>query len=310
MKRFSNLKKVLYKFLHPGAAVVLLSIPVCGGLLAYVFLVAGEDSPLAYLTYPLAAYALTIVCVNGAALVRSVARRDMEVPLVRRFMQDVAFRTRVTLYASLLINLLYAAMNGFSGLYYRSAWFGTLAAYYLFLAVMRFSLVRYAHKTGIGTDPRGEYRRYRMCGALLVFMNIALAGVVVLVLQQDGGFSYAGFLVYAMAAYAFYVTIMGIVNLVRYRKYHSPVLSASRAVCLAAALVSMLSLEVAMLEQFGGQEDALFRTVMVGTTGFAVCATVVGMGSFMIVHATKALKGETRGGPETETPRADRHPAS
>ena len=35
-----------------------------------------------------------------------------------------------------------------------------------------------------------------------------------------------------------------------YRKYHSPVISAARKVSLAAALVSMLSLETAMLSQF------------------------------------------------------------
>ena len=41
---------------------------------------------------------------------------------------------------------------------------------------------------------------------------------------------YSGFMIYAMAAYTFYATIAGVVNLVRYRRYNSPVLTASRAV--------------------------------------------------------------------------------
>lgn len=99
---------------------------------------------------------------------------------------------------------------------------------------MRFSLVRCTRRAG--ADLPGEYRRYRFCGVLLVLMNAALAGVVVLVLHRGGRFRYSGFMIYAMAAYAFYATIAGVVNLVRYRRYNSPVLTASRAVSLAAAL--------------------------------------------------------------------------
>ncbi len=90
---------------------------------------------------------------------------------------------------------------------------------------MRFSLVRCTRRAG--ADLPGEYRRYRFCGVLLVLMNAALAGVVVLVLHRGGGFRYSGFMIYAMAAYAFYATIAGVVNLVRYRRYNSPVLTAS-----------------------------------------------------------------------------------
>ena len=59
MKR---LKQILYKLLHPGTVVVLLSIPVAIGLLAYTFLVAGEESPISYPAYILSAYSLAIVC--------------------------------------------------------------------------------------------------------------------------------------------------------------------------------------------------------------------------------------------------------
>ena len=41
-----------------------------------------------------------------------------------------------------------------SGLYYRSPWFGSLAAYYLLLSVMRFLLARYARRHGFqGNKP-------------------------------------------------------------------------------------------------------------------------------------------------------------
>ena len=92
----------------------------------------------------------------------------------------------------------------------------------------------------------------------------------------------------AVALYTFYTTIMAVVNLVRDRKSGSPVMAAARGVNLAAALVSMLSLETAMLAQFGGGET--FRQLMTASTGGSVCVIVVGMGVYMTVHASKQLK--------------------
>lgn len=137
---------------------------------------------------------------------------------------------------------------------------------------------------------RGEWLRYRACGAILVAMTAALAGVIVLVLHDSGGFTYAGYLIFIMAVYAFYTTIMGIVNLVRYRRYKSPAMSASRAVSLASALVSMLSLEVAMLTEFGAESEAGFRTGMILGSGVAVCLTVTGLGCYMIARSVKELR--------------------
>ena len=132
---------------------------------------------------------------------------------------------------------------------------------------------------------------------MLALMNIALIGVVILVLHQEGSFDYAGMMIYVMAMYAFYVTVMAVVNLVRYRKYHSPVMSAAKAVNLAAALVSMLSLEIGMLNQFGTESEAAFREIMIAATGGMVCAIVAGSGIYMVVRASKALKtaGHTDG---------------
>ena len=122
-------------------------------------------------------------------------------------------------------------------------------------------------------------------------MNMALAGVVILVLHQNRSFQYAGSLIYAMALYTFYTTIMAVIHVIRYRKYQSPVMSAAKAVNLAAALVSMLSLETAMLTQFDtGTTSPFFRQSMIASTGGAVCVIVVGMGISMIVYSTRRLK--------------------
>lgn len=54
----------------------------------------------------------------------------------------------------------------------------------------------------------------------------------------------------------------------------------------------MLSLETAMLTQFGAADDADFRQMMTALTGAGVCIVVTGMAVYMIAHATKRLKWE------------------
>ena len=210
-----KLKKLLDRLLFPGAAVVVLSVPVAAALLAYTFLVAGEDSPIAYPSYVFSAYSLVIVCASAVPLFQAGKQWAMQNRYVRRYIKDIPFKTSLSLHLSLAVNLLYAGMNGFSGFFYRSVWFATLAVYYLFLAVMRFLLVRHAHRHHFGKDKAAEWKRFRLCGIILVMMNVALAGVVILVVHQNGSFHYAGSLIYAMALYTFYVTIMAVVNLVR-----------------------------------------------------------------------------------------------
>ena len=120
---------------------------------------------------------------------------------------------------------MFAGIKLFLGVYYRSVWFGTLAVYYGMMAMIRFVLLRHVSRVGIGQDIRAEFKYYWLCGVILLLMNSALAGVVVLVVRKDQGFYYAGYLIYVVALYAFYNTITAVRDVVRYRKYQSPVLS-------------------------------------------------------------------------------------
>lgn len=285
-------KGVLNKIFFPRLIVLFVSVPVSAGLLFYTFVYGNERSPVAYVSYLLSAYALAVVCGRVIRLLKkhlgAMLHRNKH---IHRYLTDVPFKTHVSLYLSLAINLFFAAMNLFFGVCYGSVWFGTLAVYYIMLAVMRFLLVRYVNKRGIGTDLRSEWERYRLCGLILLLMNSALTGVVILVVAKNEGFHYAGYLIYVVALYAFYNIITAVRDVWKYRKYQSPVMSAAKAVKLAAALVSMLSLETAMLMQFNDRADGeAFRQTMTGATGDAVCVMVVAMAGFMISRSARGLK--------------------
>lgn len=283
-------KKILHKLLHPGTPIVLLGVAVAIASMVYVFGFGHEQEPVAYFLYALSAYATVIFCIQVISSSKNGFRTLLHKnKYVHRYLTDIPFKIHVSLYCALAVNLLYAGVKLFSGIYYRSVWFITLAVYYSFLAVMRFLLLYHVQKNALGTEYAAELKQYRLCGILLMMMNTALTGVVVLVIRKNEGFAYVGYFIYVMAMYAFYSVITATVNIIKYKKYNSPVLSAAKNINLAAALVSMLALETAMLTQFGGGDTPAFRQIMIGTTGGAVCTIILGIAIHMIQFATKKI---------------------
>ena len=282
-------KRILHKLLSPGMGIVLLGIPVSAALLIYTFGFAQEEGPLTYLAYIVSFYTLVVVCAWIPQLVRGVSARLHRNRHVHRYLTDLPFRIQVSLYSSLGINLLYAVMKLFFGAYYRSVWLGTFGVYYTLLTIMRFLLLRHLSRNDLGAVPVSEWKRYRLCGVILIPMTVALSGVVVLMYEKNEGFQYPGYLIYVVALYAFYATIAAAVRLVKYRKYQSPVIMAAKVISLASALVSILSLETAMLSQFGGSDDMAFRQLMIAATGAGVCAIILGIAVYMMIHAAKQL---------------------
>lgn len=291
------LKKTVRKvFFLPPVSTLLISVP---SYMLVIYALAGEnvEPVIQYAAYFLSAYALviTVTGITGIVLFarqgidkHPFVRKMLGIPFVSKYLKEAMFRAETSLYQGFFINLLYAGIKLFSGILYSSVWFVTLAVYYILLALMRASLLHYVRKDK--KSKVSEWRRYRLCGIILLLMNVALAGIVILVVYENSGFAYPGVLIYVMALYAFYATITAVRNVVRFRKYGSPVMSAAKAISLTAALVSMLSLETAMLAQFGAADDPMFRRIMTASTGAGISIIVLGMAVFMIVRATKQMK--------------------
>lgn len=286
--------KKLIKLLYPPVWAISLLVPTCAAALIFIFVKGCEQHPAAYAAYVLSFYTLTAVVIRCIRIVpkhyRTAKSKVYSNPVGERLMTDMPFRTHVTLYGSLGVNLLYVAVNVISGIMYKSAWFYVLAFYYTILAVMRFLLVRFASRTGIGTSRFKELRRSRLCGYILLLINLSLSGAVLMILYQDKGYEYHGVVIYIMAAYTFYITSMAIKNLIKYRKLGSPVMSMAKIISMAAALVSMLSLETAMLSEFGSDMPRENKQLFVILTGAGVSVVIVAMSLYSIVKNSKEIK--------------------
>ena len=138
---------------------------------------------------------------------------------------------------------------------------------------------------------REELLKYRACGAVFLLMNLALALIVFFMVYWNRTFEHHMITAIAMAAYTFTTFTVGIINVIKYKKYNSPVFSASKAISLAAALVSMLTLGSTMLTTFrDGTMTEMGEKLMLGSIGGGVSILIVATAIYMIVTGTRKIK--------------------
>lgn len=287
-------KRIAKNLLFPPLWIILALTAISAVTLVAVFSKGLDATPIAYVSYVLAFYTLCVFCIFCWKTLPGYWNGGKEKlyanKYANRYLTDAAFKTRVNLYRSLAINLLYVAMNAVLAVFYKTHWFAIFAIYYAILAVMRFLLVRYVGKNKIGSSRLGELYRARLCAYILLTVNLALFGAVLMMVYFHRGFDYQGILIYVMAMYTFYITTTAILDMVKYRKYQSPIMSMSKVIKMAAALVSMLALETAMFSQFGGEMSIENQRIMIMATGAGIAIIVVCMAFYMIVRTTKEIR--------------------
>ena len=248
--------------------------------------------------YVLAAVLLTLSCVFFYHDLReNVIKKILEVikknPLGERFLADYTFRTILTTLPAFLINVAYTVYNGVIGIMNQSVWFITMAVYYSLLGIMRYYAVSTGRKTSRLDDGeqirKKELSVIRTDGILLLVLNLALSGVVLLTIAQDTAKRHSEIMVISIAAYTFYKITMAVVNMVKVRKTKSPILITIRNIGVADALVSMLTLQATMFASF--QDKNNWNTnQMNAITGLAVCILISILGISMIWYASKKKK--------------------
>lgn len=273
---------------------VLISLP---SFVLVIYVLASPSEPLAlsYVAYLLSAYALVISITAIVQRISAVRRRTEALSLVGRLpgaflWEKLRSNADLRILMGASVNLAYAAMKLVMGLRYHSKWFITMASYYALLAGMRAYLLKGIRRNAREPSAVLELRRQRGIGILLLIMNQALAVMVVMIVWRGEKFAYPGVMIYGVAAYAFYAISMAVVQLIKYRRRGDTLMTSVKVVSLTAAMVSILSLETALLAQFGDPADVIFQRRMTSATGAAVCAVVLLMAVGMIVRSARELR--------------------
>lgn len=284
-------KRIGKGFLFPHIAIMIILVPIATVFLVYSLMFMGTDSLIAIISYLLAFYTLLVWSLKIPHLIKFIQNFKNENAHVKRWRDDPRLRINVSLYGTLLWNTAYALLHLGMGFWHHSFWFCSLAGYYIFLAVMRFFLVRFTSKHKPGEKMREELLRYRTCGWIFLGMNIMLSLMVFFMVYWNRTFRHHEITTIALAAYTFTAFTVAIINIIKYRKYNSPVYTASKAISLTAAGVSILTLEATMLTTFGdGNMSNLTRKIMLGCTGGVVSVFIIIMAIFMIAQSGKKLK--------------------
>ncbi len=284
-------KRIGKALLFPHIAIMILLVPVATVLLVGSMVFVGTESVIAYISYVLAAYTLTVWCMKLPKMIRYLKTFKNENRYARMWLDDAHLRVNISLYGSLAWNALYGLFQLWLGFYHHTFWFYSLGAYYICLGVMRFFLLLHTRRYAPGEKMRTELMKYRACGWVFLLMNLALSLIIFFIVYWNRTFEHHEITTIAMASYTFTAFTVAIVNVVNYRKYNSPVFSASKAISLAAALVSMLTLESTMLTTFGdGTMTVVGQKWMLGATGGVISALIVATAIYMIVTGTNKLK--------------------
>ena len=283
-------KKLGKKLLFPHGAILILLVPISAAFLVYSMIFLGTEKPVTYVSYIFAFYTLMALCFRIPKMICVICSFKNENKYALILRNDVRLRVNLSLYGSLFLNTAYAIFQLGLGFYHATFWYYSMAAYYICLAVMRFFLLKHTRAYRPGEKMRFELKKYCLCGWVLLLMNLALMTIVFFMVYWNRTFRHHEITTITMAAYTFTSFTVAIVNLVKYRKYNSPVFSASKAINLAAACVSMLTLETTMLTTFGQDSDPLVNRLLLAISGIAVSLFIMAMAIYMIVRGKKELK--------------------
>ena len=188
----------------------------------------------------------------------------------------------VSLYISTLINLLFVVIKIINGIRFGSAWFISVGIYYALLAFTRFSLlVNLRREHSIAS----EYRIYRNTGVFMLVLNTALIAMIAQMILTDARPEYPVNIIFINAAYSIFLIALAVNNVVKYRRFKSPILSAVKAIGFLASLVSILMFQTTLLEYFG--ENTEFIRRMDTVTGAGVAAVIIIIAVDMIRKGTK-----------------------
>lgn len=285
-----NWKKIGKRLLFPPPLWLWVLWPVALALLIDSALNPVTTEAVSIAAYALSFYALMLTVLRMPAMIGFVREFQHKNKYLVRYRSDIRLQMSLSLTVSSALNLLYALFQLGLGVWHRSVWFYAMAGYYLLLAMMRLLLLRSTGGQAPNQQPEAEWQKYRLCGICLLIMTLTLLTVMVYFVGNIRVFRHHEITTIAMATYTFAALALAIRNAIHYKRYGSPVYSAAKVLSLVSALVSLLTLENAMLTVFGQDSGETFRQLMLGTTGAAVVLIVQGMAIYMMIHAGRKLR--------------------
>lgn len=286
----NKLKKIITKLLFPHYIIILLLIPLSIVMLVYSMVKLASNDLLSIISYIISAYTLAVTVLRIKDFINFIKIIKTDNRIIRKFTEDIHLRLNIILYGSLIWNCIYALFQFVLGITNKSFWFISMSIYYLLLGLMRLFIVKHTKLYKPREQYSKEVKKYLLCGWILLIMNVFVAIIVFFMVHWNRTFYHHEITTITIAAYTFATFTMAIINYVKYRKFHSPIYSATRLINIVAASVSIITLESTMLTSFGKDITPQFRQLMLALTGGAISIFVIVIAIIMIVNGYRQLK--------------------
>ena len=285
-----NLKKVGKTVIFPNRVFIIVLFPLAMGFLLFSMLYFGSEHIVSYISYALAFYSLLVACLKIKDIVNYIKKIKNENKYLLRYKQDINLRINISLYGSLIINIVYSIFQLCLGLYNKSFWFISMSIYYVLLSLVRFYLVKYTKKNKPGENLLIEYKRYNFCGWIMLSMNLAVTTIIYFIIYFDRTFYHNQITAISLAAYTFTAFGLSIYNFIKYRRFKNPVYSAAKSLNLVAGCVSMITLTTTMLTTFGNEEIIEFKKILLTIVGTFVSLFIIMISIQIIIVSYKKIK--------------------
>lgn len=248
-----------------------------------------------YILYMLSAIALTYFVYT--MVIFAPKMKEIAIKILKKFkftntmLESYGYRTIIFSIFSFIINISFVIFQGVLAFMTLSAWYISITAYYLVLAIMKGNV--FYNKKKYTDSFEKQVKNYRYTGIMFILLTIAFSGIILLIYTSNMYFEYAGLMIYVVATYTFYKLGLAIYNIFKARKQNDLYIQTIRNINLANALISIVVLQVALFQAFSPEHNTSFAN---GLTGGVVSANILVLGIFMIIKANKMLnsqKGET-----------------
>ena len=206
----------------------------------------------------------------------------------QHYKDDPWLRAATSTKMSAVINLFFVFYQAFNAYRRSSLWFAALSVYYAWLTFMRVNIVTYMQT--MAADGREELRRYRTTGVQLLFLTTVIMALGVVCNRLGYRPTYAVHMFVVVALFCVYNVTNAIINYIKWRKLEDPLISASKALSIACALVSVYSLQTAAIGLFARTSASRILGFLNYATPVVIFLIIGSISLFIILRVNWVLK--------------------
>ena len=275
------------KILYPKTYILLIGLLTIILSLIYLIFYDGFGSNISYALYLIMTYFLIVICIRIYNIIKYRIDKLLDNnKYLKKYKENHKLRYKISLLISLTLNIIYSMFKLLSGIIFKSFWFISFALYYFLLVVLRLNIAREEFKDN--SNLNDEFIKYRKTGIILLFTNVILTIIILIIVNQKIMNVYPNWMAISVAVYTFYLIFNSIFSLIKYRKYQSPLISASKVINVITSFVSLISLEIILIPTFGNGETKFFE-IMIMATGGGIALVIIIISFYMIIKSTEWL---------------------